>query len=55
MRELSHQYIIRYYESFQDDDNNVCIVMEYAESGELEQYLNNRRSNNNPLTEEEVL
>jgi NIMA (never in mitosis gene a)-related kinase len=55
MRNLSHQYIIRYYESFQDENNNVCIIMEYAENGELEQYLNSRKASNSLLTEDEVL
>ena len=56
MQSLCHQYVVRYHESFLDPLNeNVCIVMEYAENGELEKYLNTRKSNNNPLSEEEVL
>ena len=35
MRELRHQYIIRYYESFVDAEQSLCIVMEHAENGEL--------------------
>lgn len=33
MRNLCHQYVIRYYESFIDHHDNVCIIMEYAENG----------------------
>lgn len=55
MRNLYHQFIIRYFESFQDQEGNVCIVMEYAENGDLEQHLNNRKASNHPLTEDEVL
>lgn len=50
MRKLLHQFIIRYLESFVDEDKNVCIVMEYAECGDLENYLENRKKNNNLLT-----
>lgn len=51
MSHLSHQYVIRYYESFEDNNQNVCIIMEYAENGEFEKYLNMRKSNNQPLSE----
>ena len=49
MRKLKHQYIIRYFESFIDSQKNVCIVMEYAEGGDLEQYLEIRKKSNSPL------
>jgi len=55
MRNLCHQYVIRYLESFRDGNNNDCIVMEYAENGELQQYLNSRKLNNNPLSEDKVM
>ena len=55
MRDLKHQFIIRYYESFIDADNNLCIVMEFAENGELEQYLNRRKQQGQPLSQDEVL
>ena len=55
MRELKHQYIIRYYDNFIDEEENLCIVMEHAENGELEQYLNRRRELGHPLSEDEVL
>jgi serine/threonine protein kinase len=50
MRSLCHQYVIRYYDNFEDNDGNVCIIMEYAENGELERYLNMRKNCNNPLS-----
>jgi len=50
MQQLNHCYIIRYHESFVKE-RSVCIVMEYAEKGDLEKYLEKRRNDNKPLTE----
>lgn len=50
MRNLCHQYVIRYYDSFRDRENNLFIIMEYAENGELDKYLNDRKAHNNPLS-----
>jgi len=38
MQNLNHIYIVRYLESFVKD-KEVCIVMEYAEKGDLQKYL----------------
>lgn len=36
MKTLRHQYVITYCESYLDKSKNICIVMEYAEGGDLE-------------------
>ena len=38
LSELNNQYIIRYYGSFTEAEN-LCIVMEYAEEGSLEDMI----------------
>lgn len=55
MKNLKHQYIIRYYDSFQDREGNLCIVMECAQNGELEEYLNRRREQGQALSEDEIM
>ena len=52
MQELKHVYIVRYLESFVNKKSkSVCIVMEYAERGDLDKYLEERRRAGQPLSE----
>ncbi|CAD8161338.1 unnamed protein product [Paramecium pentaurelia] len=51
MKDLKHPGIIKYYESFFENDTNLCIVMEYAEKGNLEQMLLEYKQNNEYLNE----
>lgn len=39
MGQLRHERIIRHYESFNDSESNLCIVMELAEGGDLSQVI----------------
>lgn len=51
MQHLNHCYIIKYCESFVNSkDKEVCIVMEYAENGDLNKYLERRRKELKPLS-----
>jgi len=43
MKSLRHQYVIAYRESFLDKNKNICIVMEYAEGGDLESRVSAQR------------
>lgn len=54
MQQLRHCYVVRYLESFVKG-KTVCIVMEYAERGDLEKYLESRRAEGKPLGEAQVL
>ena len=40
LSKLKHKYIVKYYDSFQDN-NNLNIVMEYCEYGDLDSYIKN--------------
>ncbi|CAD8080389.1 unnamed protein product [Paramecium sonneborni] len=51
MKDLKHPSIIKYYESFFENISNLCIVMEYAEKGNLEQTLLEYKQNNEYLNE----
>ena len=51
MGKLSHPYIVRYRESF-IEDNTLNIVMEYCDNGDLNQYL--KLQNKRPLKEEKI-
>lgn len=54
MQQLNHCYVVRYIESFVKE-KSVCIVMEYAENGDLQKYLERRKIENRPLSEEQVI
>ncbi len=47
---LNHPYIVKYYESFVDDQR-FCILMEYAEQGDLKSYIQQAFSDDAPLDE----
>ena len=52
LKSLNHQNIIRYYDSF--IDNDIYIVMEYAERGDLNQYIKLCIDENNYIPEEQI-
>ena len=54
MQQLNHCYVIKYLESFVKD-KEVCIVMEYAEQGDLDKYLEKRKAEGRPLSEEQAI
>jgi NIMA (never in mitosis gene a)-related kinase len=35
LKSIEHENIIRFYDSFSYEDNYLCIVMEYADNGDL--------------------
>ena len=39
----SSPHIVKYYDSFIDNDSNINIVMEYCEHGDLHTYLENQK------------
>jgi serine/threonine protein kinase len=43
MQNLNHVYIVKYMESFVKN-KQVCIVMEHAEKGDLQKYLDKRKT-----------
>lgn len=49
MQQLNHCYVVKYRESFVKG-KSVCIVMEYAEKGDLEKELETRRNEGRPLS-----
>ena len=53
LKQLDCNYIVKYYESF-EEDNNYFIVMEYCEKGDLGSYLSKLKKNNIRLTENEI-
>jgi NIMA (never in mitosis gene a)-related kinase len=38
LKKLENSYVIKYYESF-NENNNLNIIMEYCEGGDLSQYI----------------
>jgi len=51
---LKHPYIVRYSESFVHDQS-LCIVMDYCEGGDLQQYINQRRRARSTIPELQVV
>ena len=52
---LSCKYIVKYYDSFIDfDNNNLNIIMEYCENGDLNTFLEKIRENQNYLNENQI-
>lgn len=39
LKELQHEHIVRYLESFISKDGDLCIVMEFCNQGTLSQFL----------------
>lgn len=51
-----HPHIIRFIEHFHDDDGKLCIVMDYADGGDLSQRIElQKRSGGSGFSEEQVL
>ena len=48
---IKSKYIVKYYESFLEDDN-LNIVMEYCDNGDLCNYLNKQKNKSRPLNED---
>jgi NIMA (never in mitosis gene a)-related kinase len=51
---LRHPYIVRYRESFLEE-KSLCIVMEYCEGGDLDQYISQVRKQGGSIPEDQVL
>ena len=54
MQQLNHCYVIKYHESFVER-KEVCIVMEYADKGDLDKYLEKKKKEESPLSEEQII
>jgi len=54
LSKLSCKYIVKYYNSFIDDEYNLNIIMEYCDSGDLNSFISNLKKENKYLTEEEI-
>ena len=48
---INSKYVVKYYESFLENDN-LNIVMEYCDNGDLCNYLKEKRMKNRPLNED---
>lgn len=52
LAKLKHQNIIRFKDSFRDKEEDwLCILMEYAEKGDLEKLINEQRKKKQFLKE----
>lgn len=51
LKKLENNYVIKYYESF-NENNNLNIIMEYCEGGDLSQYIKGQF--NRPISEHKV-
>lgn len=45
LKELNHPNIINFHDSFLDDKERFCILMEYAPGGDLSTYLKTYQKN----------
>ena len=54
LSKLSCKYIVKYFDSFVDSDNNLNIIMEYCDSGDLNSFICNLKKENKYLTEEAI-
>eukprot|EP00762_Andalucia_godoyi_P006726 ANDGO_06153.mRNA.1 putative serine/threonine-protein kinase nek3 len=52
---LKHPNIVEYIESFTDTTGNLCIVMEYAERGDLYDAIKRQAALNKPFAEEQIV
>ena len=51
---LSCKFIVKYFDSFVDSDNNLNIIMEYCDSGDLNSLICNLKKENKYLSEDEI-
>ena len=54
LSKLACKYIVKYYDSFIDEENNLNILMEYCDNGDLNSYLCKLKKENKILSEEEI-
>jgi NIMA (never in mitosis gene a)-related kinase 1/4/5 len=52
MASIDSPFVIRYYDSFLTEDGTLCIVMEYADRGDLQRMV--RKQAGSPLPEERI-
>ena len=50
LRKIKSQYVVKYYDSF-EENNNLYIVMEYCESGDLNDYIEKQKKTKHLLHE----
>ena len=53
LKQTNHPFIIKYIDSFKNQERKYCIVTQYANGGDIQHYIKNR--NNVPLSEEEAM
>ena len=53
LKKLKHPNIVKYYKSFREDDN-LYIIMEYFDNGDLDDYINVLGKGNNQNKKEEI-
>lgn len=54
LSKLKSEYVVQYYDSF-EENNNVYIIMEYCQGGDLSHYLSDyRKSNQKMMTEDAI-
>ena len=54
MKMCAHTYIVKVLDCF-TDKNKLCIVLSYANLGDLQQEIHKRRKAQHPFTETEIL
>ena len=54
LSKLSCKFIVKYYESFIDEDYNLNIIMEYCDSGDLNAYIESKKKQKKLLSENEI-
>ena len=48
---INSKYVVKYYDSFQEN-NNLDIVMEYCDGGDLGKYINSKKEKNEKISED---
>lgn len=51
---LNNPYIIKYYASFRDHDDNLYLIMEYMNNGNLDDFINAQRIYNLDIKEDDI-
>jgi serine/threonine protein kinase len=50
LKSINSKYVVKYYDSF-EEENNLNIVMEYCESGDLNDFIENQKKTKHLLQE----